>query len=341
MLPVSSLTTSYRIVGPHAEPHSIAADFAFATLTVTATQDATQVGIELSSTGALIEGAGISATPAGSVATFELEHAGDVAQLFAPETADFSGSLLVSDKPVQVVAGIPCVNFPGDVEACDHAEEFVFPAETLGKRYVVARPNGPSGIVVPHLVTLVGNVDGTKLEYPCNRPSTAPDTIDAGEVVELGVLDQDFEVSGSHEFAVGMFMLGAQIVDPGVVGRHAQGDPAFTLTSAVEQYRTKYVFLAPTDYDVSYVDVIMPLDAIVLVDDEKISDPRPMGTGDYGVVRWPLSSSTGGVHVLVASKPVGIQVMGYGSYTSYHYPGGLDLDPIAPPPPPIIQDDPR
>jgi hypothetical protein len=32
---------------------------------------------------------------------------------------------------------------------------------------------------------------------------------------------------------------------------------------------------------------------------------------------------------------VGIQVVGYGSYTSYQYPGGLNLTLIAPPPPPI------
>jgi hypothetical protein len=39
--------------------------------------------------------------------------------------------------------------------------------------------------------------------------------------------------------------------------------------------------------------------------------------------------------VLVSDKPVGLQVMGYGSYTSYQYPGGLNLGLIAPPPPPI------
>jgi hypothetical protein len=29
---------------------------------------------------------------------------------------------------------------------------------------------------------------------------------------------------------------------------------------------------------------------------------------------------------------VGIQVLGYGLYTSYQYPGGLNLEIIAPPP---------
>jgi len=41
-----------------------------------------------------------------------------------------------------------------------------------------------------------------------------------------------------------------------------------------------------------------------------------------------------GAHVLTASAPVGLQVLGYGSYTSYQYPGGLNLKQISAPPPP-------
>jgi hypothetical protein len=36
--------------------------------------------------------------------------------------------------------------------------------------------------------------------------------------------------------------------------------------------------------------------------------------------------------VLTASVPVGLQVLGYGEYTSYQYPGGLNLSQIAPAP---------
>ena len=49
-------------------------------------------------------------------------------------------------------------------------------------------------------------------------------------------------------------------------------------------------------------------------------------------MRIKLGPGQAGAHVLTASQPVGIQVMGYGSYTSYQYPGGLDLAQIAPPP---------
>ena len=46
-----------------------------------------------------------------------------------------------------------------------------------------------------------------------------------------------------------------------------------------------------------------------------------------------LVAGNGGAHVLECTDPVGIQVMGYGAYTSYMYPGGLNLSLIAPPPP--------
>ncbi len=45
-----------------------------------------------------------------------------------------------------------------------------------------------------------------------------------------------------------------------------------------------------------------------------------------------LGPGTAGAHVLEASAPVGIQIMGYGDYTSYQYPGGSNLDLITAPP---------
>jgi IgGFc binding protein len=115
---------------------------------------------------------------------------------------------------------------------------------------------------------------------------------------------------------------------------HPRGDPSQTNVVAVEQYRLKYVFLAPTDYEVSYVDVVGPSDAIVTLDGSVISAPStPIGASGFGIARVTLGSGNLGAHVLEATKPVGIQVMGYGEATSYYYPGGLNLELIAPPPP--------
>jgi hypothetical protein len=208
----------------------------------------------------------------------------------------------------------------------------VFPAETLGSRYFVTQPMGPNGSAVPHVVRIYGNFDNTTLSYPSGAPPGAPMALNAGQVVDLGTVNMDFEVVGSQSFAVGSFMMGASVVDPLNSAPDQKGDPAQSLATGVEQYRDKYVFLAPTDYDVNYVVVVLPQGTTVNIDGQPIgASTSPLGT-DYAVARVPLGSANGGAHLLEASAPVGIQVMGYGAYTSYYYPGGLDLDAIAPPP---------
>jgi hypothetical protein len=102
--------------------------------------------------------------------------------------------------------------------------------------------------------------------------------------------------------------------------------------TSVEQYRLKYVFLAPDDYDVNYVDVVQPMDAKITLDGAPVTTAPTALSSGFGIARVKLGPGTSGAHVLVADKQVGIQVLGYGSYTSYQYPGGLNLGRIAPPP---------
>jgi hypothetical protein len=106
------------------------------------------------------------------------------------------------------------------------------------------------------------------------------------------------------------------------------------VVSTVAQFRTKYVFLAPTDYDEQLHRRDRP-------DGRQLEPRRAAGVdGPDGrrhraatasfVSSWAAGNA--GAHVLTASDPVGLEVMGYGSYTSYTYPGGLDLKYISPPP---------
>jgi hypothetical protein len=53
-----------------------------------------------------------------------------------------------------------------------------------------------------------------------------------------------------------------------------------------------------------------------------------VGSSDYQVVRARLPAAGSGVYHLHADAPVGLHVYGYGRYTSYMYPGGLDLKRI-------------
>ena len=340
LLPSTALTGNYRITtetGWGAEN-----DGAF--IAVTATQAATSVTVYVAPNGHILAGGPVGDVPGGSVVTFAM-NAGDVVELAGAPDADNAGTLVQATAPVQVITGMPCTYMPQssiDI-ACDHLEQTVFPAETLGKHYFVAPPTSPHATVVGHVVRLVGNVDGTNLTYPSgSKPPNAPTTVNAGQVIELGgggttgqgIVEAPFEIQGDHEFAIVTFMLSATLADPGTPPPAQLGDPSQSNAVALEQYRLKYVFLAPDDYTESYADVIQPLAAHVTLDGvaTKVA-PTPIGSG-YGIARIPLGPGKGGgAHLLTSDMPVGLQVIGYGAYTSYQYPGGLNLDLIAPPPP--------
>jgi hypothetical protein len=370
LLPSTAMTGNVRVVsrpGINPTPIPMAGTYpgvsAFAAITATANN--TNVTVTVSGTGSILasaNGTDIAATNAGGVLKFTM-NAGDVAELTSPQSdmSDLSGSLVQANNPIQVITGTACITLPEQAPACDHTEESNFPAETLGKDYIVAQPMGPEGNVVGHSVRIYGNVNGTNLTYSPSAPPNCPSTINAGQVVECGsplgnacpqadmfgnitytapcgngnIVTQDFEVTGDHEFAVSTFSQGASLIDKNSMTGAQQGDPDQSLATAVKQYRTKYVFLAPTDYMENYAVIVAPMGTTISIDGTPQSVTfTPVGSNGFGVMRVPLAAGNAGAHVLVASNPVGLQVMGYGSYTSYTYPGGSDLTLIAPPPPP-------
>ncbi len=346
LLPSTAMTGDYRIttfggqdgVGMAGQPEPEMNDY----FAITATANDTHVTVNLSPSGQVLSGSaqsGIAGAQGGGTIRLTL-NAGDVAELAGAlgDAVDLSGSLVVADQPVQVIAGAPCDQVPEAAPACDHVEQSVFPAETLGKRYFVATPTGPLGTRVGHVVRLYGNVDATELTYAPARPAGCPATLDAGQVVDCGLTDDsfvgstDFEVTGNHEFAVATFMLGGSIVDP----KGGLGDPSESLIASVEQFRTKYVFLAPDDYTANFIDIVTPTGATITLDGTFLNLNRATDIADgYEVLRVPLAGvnpAGQGAHVLTASAAVGLQVLGYGEFTSYQYPGGLNLNQIAPAP---------
>jgi hypothetical protein len=372
LLPSTAMTGVYRVMGDYGfsqHPYNDATGafdtskplegIASAGLTITATNNNTTVTVMLGTKAAVVASVtsaldgGVSeagapdagdggasaddvpAAPAGGLITLKLD-AGDVAQLVAPagKSYDFSGTIVRGDHPVQVITSVPCIFHPIDTFACDHVEESVFPAETLGKHYVVTPPTGPHGSQVAHFVRIYGNVDGTQLTFKPAKPAGCPTSIDSGDVVDCESVVDAFEVTGTEAFGIGLFMLGGAVVDPGgSAAGYPQGDPSQSFAVAVEQYRQKYVFLAPTDYKTSFVDVIAGPDTQITIDGSDATAKLTQIAGtNFWVARSPLPSINDGAHTVVATRPIGIQVLGYGDNTSYQYPGGLNLAAIAPPP---------
>jgi hypothetical protein len=304
-------------------------------LTVTATQDGTTVTIALPPTGSVVAGNGVPAASGGGNLTLTL-NAGDVAELTTPpgDVFDFSGALLKANHPVQVITGMPCTFKPSGISACDHLEESVFPAETLGTHYVVTTPTGPVANKVGHILRFVGNLDETALTYQPYRPAGCPGVLNAGEVIEC-LVAIDFEVTGTKGFGVATFQLGGEDVDPSFNGtKKPLGDPSESFAVAVEQYRKRYVFLAPDDYVRTFVDVVADPGTKLTLDGTDVSAKLTAIQGTaHQVARIELAKGSGAVHTLEAAGGIGMQVIGYGENTSYQYPGGLNLTHITLPPP--------
>jgi hypothetical protein len=328
LLPTNALTGDYYVFGYRTV---FQGDF----LAITATADATQVTLNTGPRTYTLAGAGVDLGNNESV-TLTMNR-GEVLELFTKGTStsqQWSGSTIKADQPVQVITGSPCAVIPNDTVACDHLEESVLPAETLGTEYVVTVPRTPSGLPgTPHggkhTVRVHGVVDGTTITY--DPPEIDDESgLEGAEVNELVGVDEDFVVRGDQPFAVTHYMHGQgdPLADDQGVGA---GDPSQSIAIPTAQFRKDYTFVAPASFETSYVNVIAKVGQTVEVDGSVLSAGQfdAIGQSGWAVARVELAK-TGG-HRAQASEPFGIVVYAYGQYTSYMYPGGMDLKKIAPP----------
>ena len=289
---------------------------------VTASQDGTAVTITTKADTTAYGGAPAFAT--GVPQTVMLD-AGDTIEV-SSYTGDLTGSEVSSDKPVQLISGHYCADVPDSVCCCDHIEESMFSVDALGNSYIVnapAVPEIPTGRV--EYIRIIGTVGNTNLSYDPPQAG-APTTIaNPGDFVEIADNANSFQITADHKILVAQYMEG-QLVD-----NSSSGDPAMALAVPSEQFRTSYLFHAPTNYTSNFVDITAPDAAIVMLDGTMVTGFTPIGTTGFSVAR--IASLGGGpnadgTHSITGSMPFGITVYGYGEYTSYWYAGGLDLTDI-------------
>jgi hypothetical protein len=252
-------------------------------------------------------------------------NAGDVLELGAIADADLTGSIVTSDKPVQVIGGHYCANMPGFACCCDHIEESIFPVDVLSTRYVITPPavvSLPQGKA--QLVRVVATQANTTLTYDPPVPGAPTSIASAGDFVEMPSQLASFLLTADHKVLVAQYM---ESQDAG----GGTGDPAMSLAVPVDQFRDNYLFHAPINYVTNYVDVVAPTGTTVTLDGAPITGWSPIGGSGFSLARvTPLGAGpqANGNHAITGSAPFSISVYGYGDYTSYWYPGGLDLKNI-------------
>jgi hypothetical protein len=241
-----------------------------------------------------------------------------------PATYDLTGTEIrvISGRNPAVFGGTDCSFVPYDKWACDHLEQQMFPRETWGAKYVCGR-NETQASGEPTIWRVVSGSDGNEIVF---QPAVhAAVTLDRGEFVEFEC-QSDFVVEGTGRVAVAQFLVGQNYTsdyDP-----PPNGDPAMALAVPVEQYRRDYTFLTPDTYVKNYLTVIHgagdypTLDGNTLVGQGYTVDVD----GEWAKTNLEIPS---GIHYIESPEPFAIMVYGVGSYTSYMYPGGLDLSKVS------------
>lgn len=238
-------------------------------------------------------------------------------------TFDLTGTELRATRPIAVLGGHNCTFVPFNRWACDHLEEALFPVEAWGRSVLVGTTHSIRG--EPNLMRVVSAADGNLITV--DPISTGPIALNRGAFFETP-LTQHVHVTGTEPFAVVQFLVGQDYAGLGASGVRAIGDPSMSLAIPNEQFRSEYTFLAPTTYSTSYINVTATLGSSIFLNGRLLGELAPIGDSGAGVLTLEVGS---GVHNLQSTSTFGVVVYGFGNYTSYMYPAGLDLRLIAPP----------
>jgi hypothetical protein len=245
---------------------------------------------------------------------------GDVAIVVGDRPGDLSGSIVEGSNPVAVFAGHDCTRIPQNRSACDHLEEQVLPIETLGRDYIVSALRDRN---VGSLVRMVAPFDNTIVQF---EPATisAPRRLRAREVLEVPV-PGSMRISSSGPLLVEQFMLGLGNLFEGQSG---EGDPAMVQEVPIQQFRDRYDFLVPMTYTRNFLGVVAPHGSRVILDDVPVRGMTET-LGPWDIIHVQVEA---GRHQLRTAEGVslGVKVYGTARYTSYMYPGGLDLRLLPP-----------
>ncbi len=226
---------------------------------------------------------------------------------------DLTGTVIQSNQPISVFAGVKCVNIPSGYGWCDHIVEELTPTSTWGKN-IDAFPFKPRQYNKGDFLRILASVNNTIVTIN----GSVAGTINRGQFLET-IIKKPVEISASEPVLVSQYMTGE-----GYEGRI--GDPSYSLVTPVEQFLSEYTFLVPTGYAENYVNIIAPTSSLndLLLDGSPVNAGvfSPYGTRGLSAGTILLSE---GSHTIKGSAPFGIYVYGYNQYVSYAYPGGLAL----------------
>jgi len=306
--------------------------------------------IEIEPAVAMISGS-ITNPPVGMSTAYTID-AGEVVQWQASAGLDPAGTLLAADKPIGVFAGntyLAVSTADNPVSGRDSSHQMIPDVNALASEYVGAGLFSRLAGFAPESVRyrLVGVVDGTSLEWDSATPSGAPESLDAGEVVEyesrevFTVTAQDED----HPFSLGQYMSGTLSGQPGCTGTPGNcglGDDEWVMLVPPAQFLRSYAFFVDPTYGTSTLVFVREAGPAGFRDVDlaclgTVEDWEPVG--DAGRFEYAhVELFRGGVasvaacatsqHLAQSDGNFGVVVWGTDSAASYGYPAGGNLQSI-------------
>lgn len=252
-------------------------------ITLIGTRDETHV--EIVPTARYVAAEGVAAVEPGETLSFELGPF-DTLNLETDDfNADFTGTLISTDRPVVVFTGSEASDAPAfdelsERQCCaDHLEEQLDHVRTAGRHYVapvsfnrglaVANAGGDIGVIdVREVFRVIATSEaGARVETTLDGEDRSFVLETVGSMREIlssrdFILESDQPVMLSH--------VSPSQVAAGVPRQLPGGDPSLLIIPPVEQYRRDYVFLTPESYAFDFLRIIAPPDAEIVLDERDV-----------------------------------------------------------------------
>jgi hypothetical protein len=341
LMPQNVLARQYIVVAPPNENFGTAARpvWAGAFVAIVGAQAEGTNNVSVRLTAAVQDPANPARTIGPGEVMLQVER-GEVVQLVGANAAgDLTGTLVNAAGPVAVFAGHDCARIPTSNPACDHVEEQLFPTTTWGRTYAVT-PFRDRPTQANHQIRIVAQRDGVMLTFDgIPAPADCNRMLNQGESCRFET-QTPFQVTGSQPIMVAQFMRGLGDIlacrcntatGTCPMSPMCVGDPAMVLEVPTDQYRSNYNFLIPDSYQQNYINVTASRGAMIMLDGNMLmATPTPVGAN---LVMYHLSIMPGqhSIRAMTDLERFGLKVYGVASFTSYAFPGGLDLAPISPP----------
>lgn len=207
----------------------------------------------------------------------------------------------------------------------------MFPVSTLGTQVIVSAPQAvktaASGDGKPdsYMLRVLSAVDNNVISLD---PPVAPGgTLNKGQYADVPLTDKDLVVNGTGPILVAQYMLSANQVDPVNAGTaQSRATPAVGRGSRRRSTAPSTPSWPPrATRRTSSTSWPPPARSSSSTAPTSPSTAAPSGARGSRCCARRLA---GGPHAATSDQPFGIVVYGYGRYTSYMYPGGLNLNKL-------------